>query len=204
MAAARARHPTLTIVGIDAARDRVERARAASWARDDANVRFDVADACALPFADATFDRVVCVEAAFHFPSRMRFLEEAHRVLRPGGRVALTDILGGRMPRDSESSDVRAAARALDAHLGPWKAPFSGTEGLPAMLERAGFAHIASRDLSAETLPSHRHFVGAKGSLGWPPAPGEQVPDIDRGVRALEWLTREGWLRVVLSSAEKP
>src|SRR5438034_5931485 len=44
------------------------------------------ADACALPFPDASFDRVLAVECIFHFPSRLRFLKEAARVLKPGGR----------------------------------------------------------------------------------------------------------------------
>src|SRR5919106_1369435 len=40
-----------------------------------------VADAVRLPFGEASFDGLVCVEAAFHFPSRAAFLAEALRVL---------------------------------------------------------------------------------------------------------------------------
>jgi ubiquinone/menaquinone biosynthesis C-methylase UbiE len=39
----------------------------------------------ALPFSDATFDRVCCINALHHFRDRVRFFEEARRILKPGG-----------------------------------------------------------------------------------------------------------------------
>jgi sarcosine/dimethylglycine N-methyltransferase len=45
----------------------------------------------ALPLADASQDAVVSQEALFHVPDLARALSEAHRVLRPGGRIAFTD-----------------------------------------------------------------------------------------------------------------
>ena len=55
--------------------------------------RFEEMDAARLTFDDATFDRIICVEAAFHFNTRERFLKEAYRVMKPGARIALSDIL---------------------------------------------------------------------------------------------------------------
>jgi SAM-dependent methyltransferase len=48
-----------------------------------------VADAQALPFADASFDALICVSMLHHVDDRSRALAEQRRVLRPGGRGAL-------------------------------------------------------------------------------------------------------------------
>ncbi|MEM1071073.1 MAG: methyltransferase domain-containing protein, partial [Planctomycetota bacterium] len=44
---------------------------------------FEVMKAEALAFEDAAFDNVICVEAAFHFETRLDFFREALRVLKP-------------------------------------------------------------------------------------------------------------------------
>lgn len=50
------------------------------------NVTWRQADAQALPFADASFDAVVCQFGVMFFPDKAAGLAEAGRVLRPGGR----------------------------------------------------------------------------------------------------------------------
>ncbi|EIV95051.1 class I SAM-dependent methyltransferase [Frankia sp. QA3] len=47
-------------------------------------------DALALPFADATFDRVIIAEVLEHLPADTAAMAEIARVLRPGGWVAVT------------------------------------------------------------------------------------------------------------------
>lgn len=63
-----------------------------------ANVRYEIADAEALPFDDASFDVVTCRVAPHHFPDVARFVREAARVLRPGGLFILDDTIAPEDP----------------------------------------------------------------------------------------------------------
>tara|TARA_B100001245_G_scaffold94426_1_gene68475 strand:+ start:5892 stop:6632 length:741 start_codon:yes stop_codon:yes gene_type:complete len=48
------------------------------------------ADALKLPFADETFDRIICSEVLEHIPDDQTAIGELARVLRPGGSIAVT------------------------------------------------------------------------------------------------------------------
>jgi SAM-dependent methyltransferase len=78
------------------------------------NLRFQYADALALPFPDATIDRIFCIEAAMHFQTRAEFFAEARRSLRPNGRLILADILCNQensvIPMENVVSDTAAYA----------------------------------------------------------------------------------------------
>ena len=74
-----------TVVGVDFAPAMLDAAR-----RLHPALRFEGADAEALPFAEASFDAVVINFGAHHFPFPVRALSEARRVLRPGARMAFT------------------------------------------------------------------------------------------------------------------
>ncbi|QSR27241.1 SAM-dependent methyltransferase [Nocardioides aromaticivorans] len=52
-------------------------------------VRWEVADALALPVADASYDAVACQFGVMFFPDKVRGYAEARRVLRPGGSFHL-------------------------------------------------------------------------------------------------------------------
>jgi MPBQ/MSBQ methyltransferase len=75
-------------------------------------------DAARLTFDDASFDSVICVEAAFHFDTREDFLQQALRVLKPGGWLSLCDVL---MREEAEQTrpyrNPRNFVRDPDAYL---------------------------------------------------------------------------------------
>ena len=85
------------VVALDAGRDEVLAVRATFAAMLDAG-ELDVdalavavqGDALALPFADETFDRVICSEVLEHIPDDVGAMAELARVLRRGGTMAIT------------------------------------------------------------------------------------------------------------------
>jgi ubiquinone/menaquinone biosynthesis C-methylase UbiE len=83
-----------------------------------ANMRTAFAKAEALPFDDASFDLVTSRIAPHHFDSIAMFLDETHRVLKPGGTLALVDNV---VPEGSVGDYVNAFERLRDpSHLRAW------------------------------------------------------------------------------------
>jgi ubiquinone/menaquinone biosynthesis C-methylase UbiE len=58
--------------------------------RTGEQVEFQPADAVALPFADASFDAVVCQFGVMFFPDKAKSCSEVYRVLAPGGRYVFS------------------------------------------------------------------------------------------------------------------
>jgi SAM-dependent methyltransferase len=80
----------LEVTGIDIAGNLIERARARAQA-EGLKVRFEEADAEALPFEDASFDVVVSLIGAMFAPRPTLVAQELLRVCRPGGTIAMAN-----------------------------------------------------------------------------------------------------------------
>lgn len=81
------------VVGIDYGSDIINQATASAKAAGlGRQVRFEQGDAEQLQFNDASFDAVICECAFCTFPNKANAAQEFARVLRPGGRVGLSDL----------------------------------------------------------------------------------------------------------------
>jgi cyclopropane fatty-acyl-phospholipid synthase-like methyltransferase len=63
-----------------------------------------------LPFADASFDAITCIDAVNHFPDRPRVIGEWARLLKPGGRLLFTDPITVTGPLTNAEITVRCSA----------------------------------------------------------------------------------------------
>ena len=81
------------VVASDLTPDMLAAARRFVESQGVGNVSFELADAEDLPFTDASFDMVTCRVAAHHFADIGAFALETARVLRPGGRLLLSDTV---------------------------------------------------------------------------------------------------------------
>jgi ubiquinone/menaquinone biosynthesis C-methylase UbiE len=88
--------PELRIVGLDASPTMVERARThlAQAGLADA-VEVVLGNANDMPFPDASFDAVVSTGSIHHWKNPVGGLNEAHRVLKPGGCALIYDLVRG-------------------------------------------------------------------------------------------------------------
>jgi ubiquinone/menaquinone biosynthesis C-methylase UbiE len=121
------------LAGIDPSAPMLARAKGA--APDAHLVRARAED---LPWRDATFDRVFCVNALHHFADRARFFADARRILKPGGGL-LTIGADPHTERDSWwVYDYFEETRAIDL------ARFARVRTLRGELTHAGFAWTES------------------------------------------------------------
>ena len=89
--------PACQVVGIDNWREAIDRARFKWSVYRPANARLIRGDGARLPFAGAAFDLLVSNLGINNFADPATVLAEAWRVLKPGGRIAVTTNLQGHM-----------------------------------------------------------------------------------------------------------
>jgi SAM-dependent methyltransferase len=118
--AAHAVGPSGRVLGIDLAEPALARARAKT--RDLGNVEFRAGDILGTGLPDASFDAVICVFGIFFLADMSAGVAELRRVLRPGGRLAVT-VWGPRFMAPADDAFWAAVEREDPAAVrasAPW------------------------------------------------------------------------------------
>lgn len=192
----------LEVDGVDLSETCVEGAtQAARAAGLEGRVRFAVGDAEGLPFQDGSFDVVFCECAFCTFPDKPTAAREIARVLKPGGRVALSDVTAvpSRLPPSLTDLVARTAcvadARSVDDY-----AKILATAGLTgARSELHGDALLDMLDHIEARLTALRMLSGADTVLA-----GVDVPEVRARVADARAAVADGALGYALLVAVKP
>jgi arsenite methyltransferase len=146
--------PTGRAIGVDMTPDMISKARANAAKGGYSNVEFRLGEIENLPVADATADLILSNCVINLSPDKPRVFAEALRVLKPGGRLAVSDIIALQpIPAEVKSN--------FAAYTGCVAGAASVAE-VEAMLSAAGFVEVrvevkeASRTFINEWLPGEK------------------------------------------------
>jgi SAM-dependent methyltransferase len=144
--AAREIGPDGRVVGVDMTPEMVEKARANVDENDASNVEFRLGEIEHLPVADEVVDVIISNCVINLSPDKPQVFREAYRVLRPGGRLAVSDVV--------LTADLPADVRGDPSSVATCIAGAASIPDLESMLADAGFADVAiePKDDSAEFI----------------------------------------------------
>ena len=149
--AAREVGPKGHVIGVDMTPAMIERARANAAKGDYPNVEFRLGEIEHLPVADASVDLIISNCVVNLSPDKPQVFGEALRVLKPGGRVLVSDLVLTRPLSPEAQKDV-------DLYVG-CVAGASLREDYLRMMREAGFSHVevvgeGRYDVGLDTLPA--------------------------------------------------
>ena len=144
--------------GVDLAEEMVQ-ATNEEAARRGLRARVQVMDAEHLAFPDASFDRVLCGFGIMFFPDQPRALAEFRRVLKPGGRLAVSTW------RSHQANEIEAALIGLGMMVPRLSGWITEPEALAQLLTAAGFGQ-------AQAKPDSQSFRYADAEDYWLQARG--------------------------------
>ena len=125
------KYPEKHYTGIDLTPKMIEAAKA----KNMEGVELVVGDCENLPFAENSFDAVICCQSFHHYPNVQDFFDSVARVLRPGGRLILRDM-------SAKSAPVRWFFNHVEMPLvnlaGHGDVHVYGVEEVRALCDRAG------------------------------------------------------------------
>ena len=142
--AAREVGPTGRVIGVDMTPAMIEKARANAAKGDWPNVEFRLGEIEHLPVGDASVDLIISNCVVNLSPDKPQVFREAHRALRPGGRLLVSDLVLTRplAPEMQQSVELYVGCVAGAALR----------EDYLAMMRGAGFANVEIVNESGYTV----------------------------------------------------
>ena len=144
--------PDLKLAGIDLEDKQIDYAR--NYLNGlDLSVDLRVGDASSLPWADNSFDRIYAIWFLEHLPDPLQVLQEAKRVLQPGGTITVTETDYRTILVTPESLEYRYLIDSLCELLLQAKGhPYIG-QSLGTLLTKASFSRVENKP-----FPVHHAF----------------------------------------------
>jgi len=147
----------LHVEGVDILTGDISHARRKAARRGTADhTRFQVMDYQSLAFPDEHFDGAYTMETLVHAPDSAAVLGELHRVLKPGGRLALFEY--SMAPRRELTERQRWVFDTIIAESAMHGLPGFVHGRFPALLHAAGFRDVTVEDVSERMLPMLRRL----------------------------------------------
>jgi SAM-dependent methyltransferase len=138
------------VIGVDMSSDMIQLARTNAGKHRATNVEFRLGEIEHLPVEDGVADVVISNCVINLSPDKPAVFREAFRVLRPGGRLAITDVVAIAPMPPELASDIAALCGCV-----------SGAAGLDEV--RTLLAEIGFTDVSVEPLPGSREVIASWG-----------------------------------------
>ncbi|MFV1992896.1 MAG: arsenite methyltransferase [Acidiferrobacterales bacterium] len=155
--AAREIGKTGVVIGVDMTPAMVSKARANAEKAGFTNTEFRLGEIEHLPIADNTADIIISNCVINLSPNKLQVFKDAIRVLKPGGRLAISDVVAtAEMPADMKNDEKLFAGCMAGASM---------IADLEAMMKAAGFT-----DISIKPKDESREFI-----KDW--APGSKAED---------------------------